>query len=96
MQPPTRPVRVRDKFHKKKMTYDQKFMSEEDQPLTKRRLTLAYHPCNMSRGLMQSALPREVAPQSAQEGEDLARVAAVPNTHRGKYLLERRLPKVVP
>ena len=64
--------------------------------MTKRRVTLAYHPCNMSRGLMYSAVPREVAPQSAQEGEDLARAAAVPNTHRGKYLLEKRLPNIVP
>lgn len=45
---------------------------------------------------MSTTLPRDVAPATAQEGEDLARTAAVPNTFRGKYLLERRLPKVVP
>lgn len=69
MQPPARPPRAKDKFHKRRTTYDQKFMCEEDLPLTKRRVTLAYHPCNMSRGLMYSSLPREVAPpQSMQEG----------------------------
>lgn len=36
-------------FHKRRQTYDQKFISEDDRPLSLRRTTLTYYPCDSAK-----------------------------------------------
>ena len=82
-------------FAKRRSTFDQKFVNEEDTPIVPRRINQKYVGGEPSRNIKVGS--GNISPEGRggyESGLDISRTLGVPNNYTGKYLIQSRLPSL--